>query len=110
MSNAQIVTFEPSLLANYGAEIVKQIAEKSEEYSKLTRVAELERQAEIQRRLDALRPDAEKIHVFAKRIGDVMNGKYPDISTPEAVHFLASMVVNIDLELSKASKFGKREP
>lgn len=91
------------------ARIAKETAEREAREAEERRVAELERQAEIQRRLDALKPDAEKIHAFARCIHEAVNSKWPELVSPEAVDLLRGVVGNIKSELRRAMLFGKAE-
>jgi phage-related minor tail protein len=89
--------------------IAKETAEREAREAEERRIAELERQAEIQRRLDVLKPDAEKIHVFADRVHKSVNDEWPELASPEAVEFLQGVANNIKKELRRAMLFGKVE-
>lgn len=55
------------------------------------RVAQLEQEAERQRRLETLKPDADKIHEFAAKLSEaILSG--PELATEEANEFMREIV------------------
>lgn len=67
-------------------------AERDRIAAEEARVAEAERQAELARRLEALKPDCQKIQAFAEKIGELCP---PDVKDPQAAEVVAAAALDL---------------
>lgn len=82
-------------------------AERDRVADEEARVAKAERQTELARRLDALKPDVEKIRAFANTIGEL---RAPAVAAAEAQEAIAIAVASLADIVNRLDRFANQTP